>query len=315
MSLKVGFAGTPAFAAAALLRILEAGFSVPLVLSRPDKPKGRGLAQEASPVKHVAQARGLVVRQPVGLKDEVERNALLKTQLDVLVVAAYGLILPPSVLAWPRHGCLNIHASLLPRWRGAAPIQRAIEAGDRSSGVTIMQMDAGLDTGAMIETREIAIHPRETGGSLHDRLTALGADAIVDVLKRLSQDGSLHSTPQGVDATYAHKIEREDSRIDWTLDAATLDRRVRAFTPTPGSFTYLGGERLKVKTALPLDRERAAPGTVVGAGPAGIDVACGTGALRIVELQAAGKRAMSAEAFLAGRPISLGTHLGDPSPD
>jgi methionyl-tRNA formyltransferase len=312
-SLRVGFAGTPAFAARSLTAILDAGFSVPVVLTRPDKPKGRGHRPDASEVKRVALAGGVAIRQPASLRVPDAVDELRSVALDVLVVAAYGLILPPDVLAWPRHGCLNIHASALPRWRGAAPIQRAIEAGDRSTGVTLMQMDAGLDTGPIVSLLDVAIHPRETGGSLHDKLAALGAKAIVDVLRRLAVEGRLDATPQpATGATYAKKIEREESRIDWSLDAETLDRRIRAFEPHPGSFTHLAGERVKVRTAVPVDATRAtAAGTLLSVASGGIDVACGRGALRIVEIQPAGGRPMGVGAFLAGRALMPGLHAGE----
>ena len=247
--LAVGFAGTPAFAALALDRIAAAGFTIPLVLTRPDKPKGRGLKLEASPVAQLAGRLGLPVLKPASLKSEPDRAAALAVPLDVLVVAAYGLILPQAVLDWPRHGCLNIHASILPRWRGAAPIARAIEAGDATSGVSIMQMDAGLDTGPVIDTVAVPIGPRDTAGTLHDALAAgwRGGD------RRRSCAGStatgrLAATPQpAAGATYAKKIAREDAALDWTLDADALDRRIRAFDPAPGahaSFRGRGGQGL-----------------------------------------------------------------------
>jgi len=307
MALRVGFAGTPAFAVRALVAIVDRGHSVPLVLTRPDKPKGRGQKVDVSPVKAEALARGLPVRQPATLDDAGTQAGLRETPLDVLVVAAYGLILPSGVLGWPRHGCLNIHASALPRWRGAAPIQRAIEAGDRSTGISIMRMDEGLDTGPVVAVHEVAIHPRETGGSLHDRLAALGAAAIVEALDSLGREGALAAQPQsGEGATYARKIARDEARIDWTCDAITLDRRIRAFHPEPGAFTILGGERVKVRAAIPVDSPGARPGTIVAATAAGLDVACAGGTLRIVELQPAGGRAMPAAAFLAGRAIVAG---------
>jgi methionyl-tRNA formyltransferase len=313
MTLRVGFAGTPAFAAKALAAIVQAGFSVPLVLTRPDKPKGRGQKVDFSAVKAVALQRGLDVRQPSTLRSPGDRASALAVPLDVLVVAAYGLILPRDVLAWPRFGCLNVHASLLPRWRGAAPIQRAIEAGDRVTGITIMQMDEGLDTGGIVAASEIAIHPRETGGSLQDRLANLGSSMIVEALHRLARDGALPATPQVEDgATYASKIAREEARIDWRVMASSLDRRIRAFEPEPGMFTFLAGERIKPGTAIPIEPERrAAPGTLIAVSPAGLDVACGEGALRIVDLQPAGGRRMPVAAYLAGRSVTPGTRVGD----
>jgi len=310
--LAVGFAGTPAFAALALDRIAAAGFTIPLVLTRPDKPKGRGLKLEASPVAQLAGRLGLPVLKPASLKAETDRAAPLAVPLDVLVVAAYGLILPQAVLDWPRHGCLNIHASLLPRWRGAAPIARAIEAGDATSGISIMQMDAGLDTGAVIDTVAVPIGPRDTAGSLHNALAAAGADAVVEVLRRLDRERTLAATPQpSAGATYAKKIAREDAALDWTLDAEDLDRRIRAFDPVPGAHASFRGEVVKAWRAEPGARSVAAPpGEVLAVGPAGVDVACGSGLLRLVELQPAGGRRMDAAAWASGRAVAPGQHFG-----
>jgi methionyl-tRNA formyltransferase len=310
--MRVGFAGTPGFAARALEAILAAGFDVPLVLTQPDRPRGRGLQSEPSPVKRLAASRDLLVLQPATLRTEDARAPLLAIPLDVLVVAAYGLILPPAVLAWPASGCLNIHASLLPRWRGAAPIQRAIAAGDAASGITIMQMDAGLDTGPMIERVEIAMTPRETAGTLHDKLAGAGARAIVGNLARLSRHGALAATPQPADgATYAKKIERADAVIDWTQACEAIDRQVRALDPVPGAATTLQGAGVKVWRAEPVARKGdAPPGTVVAAGRDGIDVACGTGALRLVEVQPASGKVMPAAAFAMGHGVVPGTRFG-----
>ena len=311
--LRVGFAGTPQFAAAALHAILAAGFVVPLVLTQPDRPRGRGLALASSPVKALAQINSLPCLQPPSLKIEAAWGPLLAVPLDVLVVAAYGLILPPAVLAWPRHGCLNIHASRLPRWRGAAPIQRAIAAGDASSGITIMQMDAGLDSGPAIEIVDVPIAPRETAGSLHDKLAAVGAGAIVATLQRLEREGVLTATPQSeAGVTYAAKLTRAEAAIDWTLPVAEVDRRIRAFDPVPGAFTTLDRLEVKVWAAQPLalatGRAAAAtpPGAVLAVSAAGIDVACGDGALRITGVQPAGGKRMSAQAFAAGRELVPG---------
>jgi methionyl-tRNA formyltransferase len=311
MTLRVGFAGTPEFAQRALEAIVEAGFTISLVLTRPDKPKGRGLALAAAPVKAWAAARGLPVFQPATLKTPEGRAQALAVPVDALVVAAYGLILPPAVLAWPRFGCLNVHASLLPRWRGAAPIQRAIAAGDATSGVTIMQMDEGLDTGPTIAARTLPIGARETGGSLHDRLADAGAALIVDVLVRLERDGRLAATAQPADgATYAARIGAADARVDWTRDAASLDRQIRALDPVPGAFTTLAGAVVKLWRAEPVAAPAAAPpGTVLAASPEGIDVACGTGVLRIVELQRAGGRRVPAAALVAGRFVAPGARF------
>jgi len=314
--MRVGFAGTPAFAARALDAIARAGYTIPLVLTQPDRPKGRGLRLEPSPVKTLAASLGLRVLQPGTLKSEAGRAEALAIPLDVLVVAAYGLILPAPVLAWPRHGCLNIHASKLPRWRGAAPIARAIEAGDTMTGITIMQMDAGLDTGPMIEVVEVPIGERETSGTLHDRLAEAGAHAVVAVLRRLGRDGSLASMPQPAEgATYAPKIARGDAAIRWEHPATVLDAMIRAFDPAPGAHATCGGEAVKVWRAHPVARSvPAEPGEVVARTAAGVDVACGTrvehGALRLVEVQPAGRRRMEASAYAAGRGIDVGSRFG-----
>lgn len=289
------------------------------MLSQPDRPKGRGLAVDASPVKTLATSLGLPVLQPASLKSDADRAAALAIPLDVLVVAAYGLILPPPVLAWPRHGCLNVHASRLPRWRGAAPIVRAIEAGDSTTAVTIMQMDAGLDTGPMIEVVEVPIRDRETAGTLGDRLAEEGAKAIVAVLQRLARDGSLAATPQPTEgATYAPKVGRRDAAIDWTRDARTLDRQVRACDPVPGAHASFGSERVKVWRAQPAVQAPAgAPGEVVAADPGALTLACGPDgrdALRVLEVQPAGGRRMTAAAFAAGRGIGPGARFGPGAP-
>jgi methionyl-tRNA formyltransferase len=271
---------------------------------------------DASPVKQLAQRHAIPVQQPATLKAEDARAAALAVPLDVLVVAAYGLILPRAILDWPRHGCLNIHASLLPRWRGAAPIPRAIAAGDATTGVTIMQMDAGLDTGPMIETVPVAIAARDTAGMLHDRIAAAGADAIVDVLRRLARDGRLASTPQPAEgATYAAKLERAEAVVDWTHAALDIDRRIRAFDPVPGAFTHWRDETVKIWSAHPsAARAGVAPGTVFGVGSDGIDVACGEGVLRLVVVQPAGGKRMEAAAFASGRALRPGMQFGAPAP-
>ena len=307
--MRVGFAGTPAFAASALAAILARGFAVPIVVTQPDRPQGRGLKPAAPPVKALAQERGLAVQQPASLKTDAARAALFSTPVEVLVVAAYGLLLPPAVLAWPRLGCLNIHASLLPRWRGAAPIERALLAGDAETGVTIMGMDSGLDTGPIHAVARIALAPRETGGTLRDKLAALGAQTVVAVLERLAHDGTLRGAPQpAAGVTYASKIARADTAIDWRADAAAIDRQVRAFDPAPGAFTALAGGPVKVWRAEPEadSRQVAEPGRVLANDVRGLVIACGRGALRVLELQPAGGRRMGAAAFAAGRRIGAG---------
>ena len=312
--MRVGFAGTPAFAAVALEAIHRDGSTIPLVLTRPDRPSGRGLALAASPVKRYAAAHGLPVVQPESLRAAETQAGLARVPLDVLVVAAYGAILPSAVLAWPRYACLNIHASLLPRWRGAAPIARAIDAGDATSGITIMQMDQGLDTGPIVLQRSLAIDARETAGTLHDRLAALGADAILEALHTLADEGSLSSRPQpDQGATYAAKLERRDSLIDWRMSAAALDRRIRALSPAPGAMAVFQGAPVKVRGAVPVaGAAAAAAGTVIRVDAEGIDVACGGDELgserilRLTELQPAGGRPMSAHAFAVGRALATG---------
>ena len=298
--MRIVFAGTPEFARVSLQALVLAQFEVVLVLSQPDRPAGRGLKLQASPVKQWAADAGLTVIQPRSLRldgkfpldAEAARDSLQAARPEVMVVAAYGLILPTWVLALPTHGCLNVHASLLPRWRGAAPIQRAILAGDAETGVTIMQMDQGLDTGGMLLKRAIAIGTDETAGDLHDRLATLGALLIVEALgtsnPAISQDNAL--------ATYAAKITKEEAVIDWREDAEVIARKVRAYNPFPGAATTLGSDMLKVWRAHAVDGS-GEPG-VIAAGS--LRVGCGKGLLQITELQRAGGKRMAAAAFLAG---------------
>ena len=294
--MRIVFMGTPEFALAALQALAAAGHEIAAVYSQPPKPAGRGLAEQKSPVHAWAEAQGLAVRTPRRLRDEAAQREFAALRADAGVVAAYGLILPKPILAAPRLGCLNIHASLLPRWRGAAPIQRALLAGDGESGVTIMQMDEGLDTGAMLLREAVAIAPDETGASLHDKLAALGARLIVEALRRLDE-GALPATPQpAAGVTYAAKLTREEGRLAWGEDAAALERKVRAFTPWPGAWFETGGERVKVLAAK-LAGGSGAPGTIIGPG---LTVACGSGALRLTRVQRAGRAAMDDEAFLRG---------------
>ena len=310
--MRVGFAGTPAFAAAALRAILDRGFAVPLVLAQPDRPNGRGLQARPLPVAVLATQRGIPLLQPATLAAAAMTAARQATPLDVLVVAAYGLLLPPAVLAWPRYGCINIHASLLPRWRGAAPIQRALLAGDEETGVTIMQMDVGLDTGPMHDVTRIAIGARDTAGTLHDKLAAAGARAVVTVLERLAEIGALAGTPQpGQGITYAAKITGADSAIDWRAAARVVDAQVRAFDPIPGACTALGGQRVKSGVAEPAGStgRHGEAGEVLEAGAKGLLVACGAGALQVAEVQPAGGRRMSAVAFAAGRRLVAGSRF------
>ena len=313
--LRVVFAGTPEFARAALEAIVAAGFTVVGVLTQPDRPAGRGLRAQPSPVKAWALAHGLAVDQPQSLRADAAQTRLAAFEPDVMVVAAYGLILPQAVLDLPRLGCLNIHASLLPRWRGAAPIHRAIEAGDLRSGITIMRMDAGLDTGPIVAVHPEPIVPTDTTGTLHDRLARLGASAIVTALNRLQAGERLAGDPQPQqEVTYADKIRRDEAQIDWREPADVIARRVRAFDPFPVATFQLGGESLKVWRAHGDVRGNfAAPGTVLRAGPEGLEIACGRGRLSVFELQRAGGRRLPVDRFLQGYPMALGTLLDLPA--
>jgi methionyl-tRNA formyltransferase len=310
--MKIVFAGTPEFAAAALQALHAAGHDIALVLTQPDRPAGRGMRLKPGPVKALASRLGLPVYQPESLKTEAARQPIAATGCDAMVVAAYGLILPQPVLDLPRLGCINIHASLLPRWRGAAPIQRALLAGDQETGITLMQMEAGLDTGPILAMARLAIGAQETAGSLHDRLAALGAREIVALLPRLAA-GEVRPQPQDDRlAVYAAKIGKEEARIDWQRPAAQIERQVRAFNPHPGAWTLLGGEVLKVWRAECCTGQ-GRPGEVQEASRAGISVACGEGALRLLEVQKAGGRRLEAAAFLAGHDLAPGTVLGEAS--
>ncbi len=296
--------GSPDFAVPALQALHDAGHQIAAVYCQPPRPAGRGQAVRPCPVQVRAEALGLAVRTPARLRrDAGQHAAFAALDLDAAVVAAYGLILPPEMLEAPRRGCLNIHASLLPRWRGAAPIQAAILAGDRRSGVTVMRMDAGLDTGPMLARAEVAITPRMTAPELHDALAALGPPLVLQVL-----DHPPPPVPQPDEgATYAEKLTRESGRLDWSRDAAALDRRVRALNPWPGSFTTLGGETLKVLAAEP-GGGSGPPGTVLDGA---FTIACGGGGtLRLIRVQAPGRAALDAAAFLRGRPVPPGTRLG-----
>ena len=322
--MRVIFAGTPEFARVALERLLQAGLEVPLVLTQPDRPAGRGMKLQASPVKQCALEHGIRVEQPMSLRLDgkypeqaaAARQALLDARADVMVVAAYGLILPQWVLELPPKGCLNIHASILPRWRGAAPIHRAIESGDAETGVTIMQMDIGLDTGDMCLIERLPIETTDTTASLHDRLAVLGGRMIVEALE-MSACGGLPRTPQPAEGvTYAHKIEKAESWMDWRLSALELDRRLRAFNPFPGGATQLGNEVIKLWAAVPEAASvQAAPGTVLSADAQGVLVACGEGALRLTQLQRAGGKRLAAGDFLRGFDLPAGAVLTLPEND
>lgn len=313
--MKVIFAGTPEFAATALAVLHEAGFDIPLVLTQPDRPAGRGMHLHASAVKQYALEHNIPVAQPISLKLNgrypdvaAEAHDLLRnTKHDVMVVAAYGLILPVSVLEIPHLGCLNIHGSLLPRWRGAAPIHRAIEAGDSETGITIMQMEEGLDTGPILLKQSIAISSTDTTGSLHDRLAALGGEMIVQALRQLEQ-GTLAATvqpEQGV--TYAAKISKEEAALDFHLPADVLARKIRAFNPFPGTHAQYGSSAIKIWTAQMVTSSKtgATPGQILTASAQeGILVACGEGVLKLTELQKPGGKRLPAAEFLQGFPLA-----------
>jgi methionyl-tRNA formyltransferase len=303
--MKLVFAGTPEFAAAALAGLLDAGHEVSLVLTQPDRPAGRGLKFQPSAVKLLAQARGLCVQQPSVL-DGAVTEAVSEVQPEAIVVAAYGLIVPPALLDLPPRGCLNVHASLLPRWRGAAPIQRAILAGDAESGITIMQMDAGLDTGPIVLKEAVAIAADETAGTLHDKLAALGARLIVRALATRPEP-----RPQDESrAIYARKLRREEAEIDWRRPAQEIERQVRAFEPVPGAQTSLDGSVLKIRRARVEPGIAGVAGTVRACEASGIVVACGQDGLRVTELQRAGGKRLAASEFLAGSRLAAGSKLG-----
>lgn len=306
--MRVIFAGTPEFAAQALRAIVDAGHEVALVLSQPDRPAGRGMTLQASPVKKLAQEKGIEVFQPLSLKDAAAQQKIAEVGAEVMVVAAYGLILPQLVLDMPGLGCLNIHASLLPRWRGAAPIQRALLAGDAETGVCIMQMAAGLDTGPVLLRGRFPIATEDTSASLHDRLAALGAKLVVEALGNLP----LPAEPQPAEGvTYAHKIEKAEAVIDWQKSAAELDRHLRAFNPFPGAQAVFAGQTVKLWRATPVAGSGEI-GQILAVDRSSIVVACGDGALAISELQKAGGKRLPVQQFLAGHPLKLGDRFDVP---
>ena len=306
------FAGTPEFAVPALHALLDAGHTLRAVYTQPDRPAGRGRKLGVSAVKQAALARGLEIRQPLTLKSEEETQALKSLKPDALIVIAYGLILPPAILTIPRFGCINVHASLLPRWRGAAPIQRAIEAGDEMTGITIMQMDAGLDTGAMLALAATPIHAHDTAASLHDRLAEIGAPLLATTLARLERGEITPQAQESAHATYARKLSKDEARIDWTTDAAALARRIRAFNPWPVAHTTIEGQTLRLWNAVELTAGAATqpPGTLLGADAHGIQVQCGRGVVCLTQLQSEGGKVLDAPAFLNGLPLPPGTRLG-----
>ncbi len=303
MALRILFAGTPDFAAVHLRALIESEHEVIGVYSQPDRPAGRGKKLQPSPVKQVALEHQLPVYQPLNFKDSDDVEQLQSLQADVMIVVAYGLILPQSVLDAPRYGCLNVHASLLPRWRGAAPIQRCIEAGDKVTGITIMQMDAGLDTGDMLSKVTTGISADDTGGSLHDRLADMGPAALLATLQQLEAGELQPETQNDAQACYAHKLSKQEALLDWSQPAETLALRVRAFNPFPMAYTLLGDERIRVLMAEPLAKvTQLLPGTIANVSAQGLDVACAEGVLRITRLQLAGKKPMSVAEVILGHP-------------
>lgn len=304
--MRIVFAGTPEFAVPTLKALVAAGHDVAAVLTQPDRPAGRGRRLLAGPVKDCARGLGLSILQPGSLKDASLLAALRRLQPRVIVVAAYGLIVNREVLALPEYGCVNVHASLLPRWRGAAPIQRAIEAGDTETGITIMRMEAGLDTGPMLARRATPITSRDTAGVLHDRLAALGAELMVDTLKRLEQ-GAIAAEPQDDSlATYAAKITSDDALLDWQRPAVEIERQVRAMNPWPVVRTTCGGLTIRVWESRVMTGPSGAPGEILRATGDGVDVACGEDVLRLTVLQRQGGRRMTAAEFLNGFPLAPG---------
>ena len=303
--LRLAFMGTPDFSVPVLAALIDAGHEVVCVYSQPPRAAGRGQKQKPSSVHAKAEELGIDVHTPKSLKSEVEQAVFIALELDCAVVAAYGLILPREILAAPRLGCLNIHASLLPRWRGAAPIQRAILAGDEVSGVTIMQMDEGLDTGDILLSKQVPINSKTTGESLHDALSEMGADLIIGALAGLAA-GTLTALPQPAEGvTYAGKLERQEGHIDWNKSALELERQVRAFTPWPGSWFEFADERIKIISAETADGTDK-PGTVLDDH---LTISCGEGALRLVKIQRAGKGPMAALDFLRGFDLPVGSRL------
>jgi methionyl-tRNA formyltransferase len=302
--LRLVFAGTPEFAVPCLEACRASGAEVVAVYTQPDRPAGRGRKLAPSPVKQAALTAGITVEQPESLKSAAVQQALAAYRPDLLVVVAYGLILPRKVLAIPRLGCWNVHASLLPRWRGAAPIQRAILAGDTESGVDLMQMEAGLDTGPVMLQRHTPINRDDTGGSLHDRLSALGAEVVAEGLRRTLAGETLVAAPQPeVGVSYAHKLDKAEAKLDFSRTATELERQVRAFDPWPVAEGVIAGEPLRIwaAQAIALDHH-GVPGSVLAAGRDGIDLACGDGALRVTALQRAGGRRIGAIDYLNARP-------------
>lgn len=317
-SFRLIFAGTPDFAASALAALIQSEHDVVAVYTQPDRPAGRGRKLRASPVKEVALKNDIPVLQPENLKKTEAQDILRSFHADVMIVAAYGLILPQVVLDIPRLGCLNIHASLLPRWRGAAPIQRAIAAGDKESGITIMQMNAGLDTGDILQLSACPISDNDTGGDLHDRLADIGAAAILKILKNLDSNKIIPTPQDDSLATYAHKLNKYEALINWQNSATEIERLIRAFNPWPVAFTYLNNKPLRILQAQILEhgsntKADNKPGTVIACDKKGIDISCGEGVLRLLKLHPSGSKAMDVAAFMNGhaRQLPIGSVLAN----
>ena len=309
--MRIAFAGTPVFAATVLAKLLNAQHKIVLVLTQPDRPSGRGLRPAGSAVKDFAVKQGLEVRQPVTLKDSEALDFLAKARPEAIVTAAYGLILPAPMLELAPHKAFNVHASLLPRWRGAAPIQRALLAGDQETGITIIRMEAGLDTGPILAQRSLSITDNDDAQSLHDRLAPMGGDLMVSVLEMLAAGNAREEPQPGGGATYARKIRDDEAVIDWSKPATQIERAVRAFRPAPGAQTGLRGQRCKVWHAR-IAPGCGEPGTVIAIGTDAIRVACGEGAVEITELQRAGGRRLRAAEFLRGFAVAPGERLAIP---
>ena len=308
--LKIIFAGTPDFAVPALAALIEAGHDVVLVLTQPDRPSGRGMKLKASPVKELALQHKIEVFQPETLKDVDAQLRIESVKADVMIVAAYGLIIPSNVLQMPRLGCYNIHASLLPRWRGAAPIHRSLLAGDAETGVTIMEVVPALDAGAMVSKGVLKISERDTTQSLHDELAKMGADLMVDAMKKLADNGQLPATPQDESlVTYAAKLQKSEAGVDWSQSADLISRQVRAFNPFPVSHAMLGGDVCRIWMAVAeATSSNQRPGTILSLGDS-IQVACGSGVLTIEELQLPGGKRLKAKDFVAGHGLKVGQHF------
>ena len=298
--MKIIFAGTPDFAATHLQALIRQ-HDIVAVYTQPDRPAGRGKKLAASPVKLLAAQNNLDIYQPQSLKDAEQQAILARLQADIMVVVAYGLILPQVILDTPRLGCINVHGSILPRWRGAAPIQRAVEAGDNETGITIMQMDAGLDTGAMLTITRCTIDPNETSGSLYNKLAALGGPALLGTLDKIEAGTAVATAQNNDQSTYAKKIDKIEALINWSESAAMIDRRIRAFNPFPAAYTEIGGQRVKIWGAQVASEQQASPGQILAADNNGLLVACGQGCLLLTEIQLAGKSRMPVSEILRSR--------------